>query len=127
MPYVVRNAEGGIAAVYGDAVEGSEEIAVDDMELKNFLSKGDPEAAAKWQFLESDLALVRVLEDLVEVLVDKGVILITDLPEPAQRKLAARRGLRKEFTYVENLFGGTGEGEINPNFVGEEDEGGGYI
>lgn len=38
----------------------------------------------------SDLELVRVLEDLVDVLVSRGVIRYTDLPEAAQRKLHER-------------------------------------
>ena len=126
MPFVIRDANGTIAAVYGDPVEGGQEIAADDMELRAFMSQGSPEAAAKWQFIESDLALVRVLEDLIGVLVDKGVILFTDLPEPAQRKLMARSGLRKEFSYVEKLFGTEEETELSAQFVGDED-GEGYI
>jgi hypothetical protein len=126
MPYVVRNAEGAIIAVYGEPVEGSQEIAHEDMELRAFLAQSNPEAAAKWQFIESDLALVRVLEDLIGVLVDKGVILFTDLPEPAQRKLMARSGLRKEFSYVQKLFGTEEDVEIDPAFVGDAD-GDGYI
>ena len=109
MPYVTRDAEGRIAAIYGEPLEGTEEMAADNVELREFVSQGDSEAMARWQFMESDMALVRVFEDLVEVLMDKGIILATDPPAPAQRKLAARRGLRKEFTYVETLFGGDEE------------------
>ncbi len=114
MPYVTRDADGRIAAIYGEPLEGTEEMAADNIEIREFVSHGDTEAGARWQFMESDMALVRVLEDLVEVLMDKGVILATDLPAPAQRKLAARRGLRKEFTYVETLFGG--DEEISDDF-----------
>ena len=109
MPYVTRDAVGRIAAIYGEPLEGTEEMAADNVELREFVSQGDSEAMARWQFMESDMALVRVFEDLVEVLMDKGIILATDPPAPAQRKLAARRGLRKEFTYVETLFGGDEE------------------
>ena len=127
MPYVIRDANGTIAAIYGDPVEGSVEIAADDMELRAFMSQGSPEAAARWQFIESDLALVRVLEDLIGVLVDKGVILFTDLPPPAQRKLMARSGLRKEFSYVEKLFGSGEDAELNEKFVSDDDSSDGYI
>jgi len=39
------------------------------------------------------------------VLIDKKLIMFTDFPEGAQRKLLDRRGLRKEFDLVEDLFG----------------------
>ena len=42
----------------------------------------------------SDLSIARVLEDLIDLLVDKGVIRFTDFPEAAQAKLAERRGAR---------------------------------
>ncbi len=45
-------------------------------------------------FLESDLTLIRVLDDLVEVLIHKDVIRLTDLPERVQAKLHARRSMR---------------------------------
>ncbi|HJV28539.1 MAG TPA: hypothetical protein VJ673_22865 [Aromatoleum sp.] len=42
----------------------------------------------------TDLALVRVLEDLIELLVDRSVIRFTDLPAAAQAKLNERRSTR---------------------------------
>ena len=56
------------------------------------------------EWMESDLALARVIEDLIEVLIDKKLIMFTDFPAGAQRKLLDRRGLRKEFDYMETLF-----------------------
>ncbi len=44
----------------------------------------------------TDIEFVRVIEDLVEVLLNKGLITITDLPERAREKLAARRSLRSD-------------------------------
>jgi hypothetical protein len=51
---------------------------------------GDPRAA----LAESDLALVRALEDLIHVLIEKDVIAFTDLPEPVQQQLLHRQRLR---------------------------------
>lgn len=42
----------------------------------------------------TDLEMVRVLEDLIAVLIDTGVIKLTDLPKPAQDKLDRRLRLR---------------------------------
>ena len=43
---------------------------------------------------QTDTSLVRVLEDLIDVLINRGVIQFTDLPEPAQAKLLERRETR---------------------------------
>jgi hypothetical protein len=43
---------------------------------------------------QSDLALVRVLEDLIDTLIERGVMQFTDLPEAAQSKLLGRRESR---------------------------------
>ena len=42
MPYVYRDAEGAIAAVYEQPVEGGEEVAVDDSALIAFIQKNVP-------------------------------------------------------------------------------------
>ncbi len=105
MPFVKRDAEGNISAVFNKPIkEGAEEIRPNDPELVDFLHKNHPESAARRDFVESDLALARVLEDLIDLLIDKGAFRFTDLPEAAQTKLLARRGLRKEFAYMDTLF-----------------------
>ena len=43
---------------------------------------------------QTDAGLARVLEDLIEVLITRGLIQFTDLPEPAQAKLLERRETR---------------------------------
>jgi hypothetical protein len=43
---------------------------------------------------QSDLDMIRVLEDLISVLIRKGVVRITDLPEVAQAKLVGRSKAR---------------------------------
>lgn len=44
----------------------------------------------------SDATLIRVLEDLIDVLIERGVIRFTDLPAAAQQKLVQRRHWRAE-------------------------------
>jgi len=107
MPFVHRDAEGNILAVYEEYVEGTEEVAGDDPALVAFVKRNLPHAenVVLDDWVLSDLALARVLEDLIEVLMEKKLILFTDFPEGAQQKLRERRGLRKELSYVEGLFG----------------------
>jgi hypothetical protein len=45
-------------------------------------------------FRESDIQLARVLEDLISLLIDRDFIRFTDFPEPAQKRLIEREGLR---------------------------------
>jgi hypothetical protein len=47
---------------------------------------------------QSDAAIARVLEDLIDVLINKGVIQFTDLPEAAQTKLMTRRQTRAKLS-----------------------------
>lgn len=54
-----------------------------------------PESGEGRQALaESDAGLARVMEDLIDVLITRGVIHFTDLPEAAQSKLLQRRQKR---------------------------------
>ncbi len=113
MPYVYRDSEGAIVAVYEQPVEGGDEVALDDPALKAFIQKNVPNAVVD-DWVQSDLALARVMEDLIEILIDKKVLMFTDFPEGAQQKLLERRGFRKEFSYVEDLF-------VNDDFGDDED------
>jgi hypothetical protein len=51
-------------------------------------------AEAQRDLAASDLGAVRVLEDLVELLVAKGIVAKADLPAASQAKLDARKTLR---------------------------------
>ena len=73
-------------------------------------------------WVQSDLALSRVIEDLIDILIEKKLIVFTDFPEGAQKKLIERRGLRKEFSYVEGLFA---EDNFTPE--GGQGSGGGFL
>jgi hypothetical protein len=53
----------------------------------------------------TDQDFIRVLEDLVEVLIGKGVILFTDLPVSAQEKMMQRQRMRSQMHEKLNLIG----------------------
>jgi hypothetical protein len=61
---------------------------------------------------QSDTAIARVLEDLVDVLITRGVIQFTDLPEAAQAKLLTRRQTRARLKDSLQLLPGDGEGGL---------------
>jgi len=122
MPYVMRNAEGRIIAVLSEEVEGAEMVGSNDPDLQRFLQSDSPEQRAQRELMESDLGLIRVIEDLIDVLIERGAIMFTDFPEPVQKKLLARRGLRKEFSYMDDLFN-AGEDFLPP----PDEEGEGFL
>jgi len=119
MPYVIRDTNGAIAGVYNQPVEGAEEVAADDADLLAFIAATTPAAAgALDEWVQADLALARVMEDLIDILIDKNMINFTDFPEGAQKKLLGRRGMRKEMVYVASLFEG---------MESDESDGGGFL
>lgn len=103
MPFVKRNEQGGIAAVNQAQEPGfDEELAADNLELSAYLASMGQSASS---LSATDQDFVRVLEDVVQLLVDKGVILFTDLPESAQEKMLYRQRLRSSIKNNLNLIG----------------------
>ena len=46
----------------------------------------------------SDIGIIRVLEDLIDLLIRKNIILFTELPEEAQTKIRERKRVRGKIT-----------------------------
>jgi len=97
MPYVLRDEEGTVVALSEVPLEEEAEVlAADDPEVAAFLARAaDADITIQGdRFTASDLALIRVIEDVIEALVRKGVLSLADLPAAARDKLMARRALR---------------------------------
>ena len=102
MPFVKRDQQGLIVAVSEIQEPGfGEELAVDSLELEAFLHK----MMLASSIHATDQDFVRVLEDLVELLIGKGVILFTELPESAQEKVMHRQRLRSRLGSELDLIG----------------------
>lgn len=111
-----RDAQGRIVALsrqpLGDAeaqAGGWQPVAAADPEVERFMrevaSQGNP-------LSQTDAGLGRVTEDLINVLIDRGVIQFTDLPAAAQAKLLARRQTRAELTKRLDLLDADGDSEV---------------
>lgn len=61
---------------------------------------------------QSDLEMIRVLEDLIQLLIHKGVVRITDLPEAAQAKLSERSRARDALGGLTGLINDEEQGVI---------------
>lgn len=102
MPFVRRDDRGSIVAISQVPGEGLELVAADEPELQRFL-RGIGGYAE--QLSATDQDFVRVLEDVVELLIDKGVILFTELPPSAQEKMLVRQQLRSRLGSRLDLLG----------------------
>jgi hypothetical protein len=103
MPYVARDDQGRIIEVRERETESAyEQVDLDNPELVSHLSgnlddgRGHDEIRAELK--ASDRELIRVIEDVITVLIDKRIFMLTDLPTAAQEKLARRYNLRSKLS-----------------------------
>ena len=109
MPFVKRDSVGRIiAASNASTNEASEELAVDSPELRAFIEEL---AGEKGIFESSDMKMIRAIEDVIDLLISKNVICITDLPAVVQSRLMERRSLRHSLNAL-NLIGEDEQGLI---------------
>ena len=60
------------------------------LQVLNQFCGGQPELLAK------ELQMIRVIEDLVGVMISKGLLQATDLPQAVQMKLLERKSMREQ-------------------------------
>jgi len=107
MRHVVRNAQGQVQSVHLEPVLGSEPLPHDHPDVRAFVA-GSGESAS---FESLDAGLVRVLEDLVDALLARNILRITDLPQEAQQKLFERKSFRSKLQKSAlDLFGAAQDG-----------------
>ena len=93
MPYICTDTAGNVISLHREATaETTERVAINDPRVSAFL--GREVAGPNGEFLSLDLDLIRVLEDLVDVLIERNVITFTDLPAAAQEKIFRHRSKR---------------------------------
>lgn len=90
MFHVLRNPDGSIQQVSKVPLLNGEGLEESDPELRAFWGNVPKEPS----FGVADAEFVRVIEDLIDVLITKNLIMHTDLPDAAQKKLTFRKGLR---------------------------------
>jgi esterase/lipase superfamily enzyme len=96
MPYIKRDEQGNISAVSETVSDGFDELLEEEsVELEAFLNQWQ---TGRNNLNETDLAFVRVLEDVIELLISKNLICFTDLPEAARTKMQQRQRLREVLT-----------------------------
>lgn len=108
MPYVRRNAEGQIESLHRSGDATLEFLADGHPELQAFIGAGDAP-----EFVQLDADFVRVIEDVIDTLIVRHIINITDLPDQAQAKLFARKSFRERVSKGSlQLFEPTNYGDV---------------
>jgi hypothetical protein len=100
MLYIERDAAGAIVAIHqAPSEKATEQKSLMDEEVLEFLGKeGRIDSWIKLLSL-SDVSIIRVLEDLIDLLVKKNVIMLTELPEEARDKLRERKRVRERMEH----------------------------
>lgn len=93
MPYIKRDTQGNIASLHREAEPGAEEfLPGNHPDILAFTGQGGEENALE----KMDLQFIRVIEDVIDLLLERNVIMFTDLPAPVQQKLNLRRTTRNQ-------------------------------
>ena len=110
MPYVRRNALGEIESLHRQPQGGDELLPDAHPEVQAFVGNAGGESQA---FEQLDADFVRVIEDVIDTLIVKNVLNITDLPDQAQAKLFARKSFRERVSQSSlHLFQPTDFGDV---------------
>lgn len=111
MPYIYRDPAGQILSLHRHPSATATEFRADaDAEVQAFLGNSDePER----DFSRLDADFVRVIEDVIDTLIVKNILNITDLPAEAQAKLFARKSFRERVSKNSlRLFESTGFSDV---------------
>ncbi|WP_028485569.1 hypothetical protein [Thiomicrorhabdus chilensis] len=105
MIFIRRDVDGEISEIDFSPGPNLEEISLFDPKLKDFL-KNSPhsEELIKTVLDKLDLDMVRVIEDLIEVLINKDIIRFTDLPNAVQNKLLFKKSIRNSLHEENSLL-----------------------
>ncbi len=105
MPYAIRNEQGEIIAL--TALPNNKEdipVSLGDPDVIQFLTRNKTNENIQHQFHElliQDLQQIRIVEDLIDLLTAKGIILFSELPVAAQEKILKKK-IRREEIYQRN-------------------------
>lgn len=101
----MRDDDGAIIGVTDAAAQDAEWLAETDAEVVDYVRReAEKVHAAKAALVDSDVEMVRVIEDLIGVMIEKGVIRYTDLPEAARLKIESRTRIRRSLNSLDNLM-----------------------
>jgi len=108
MPYVQRDSSGRVSAIFQKPQKNAGELLPDDHpDLKSFFGGILPQIHQEngtLHLTQTDIALIRVIEDLIDVLIDKNILMFTDLPVEARAKIMFRKSTRERMSGPDGLI-----------------------
>lgn len=94
MLYAEHDENGNIIGIRKTPSDPDQE-QLTDKELIHFFSQGGDMKSYETLLTLLDTRIIRVLDDLIDLLVKKNVIMFTELPEEAREKIGERKKIRK--------------------------------
>lgn len=99
MLYIERDSSGKIIGIHNSPTEQAvEKKTAVDQEVIDFIAESGLSDQLQPLLSLFDQSIIRVLDDLIDLLIAKNVIMFTELPEEAQSKITARKILRKKMS-----------------------------
>ncbi len=103
MPFVTKDSSGAVIGVHQKMVAGGTIVPPHDPALLAFLKKSAEIDDRSTALSESDREMARVIEDLIELMIDKRMISLGELPAAAQEKVLKRQRLRGDLKWMGGL------------------------
>jgi FMN phosphatase YigB (HAD superfamily) len=112
MPFVTRDEMGRVLALYREqTAEAQEYLPAGHPEIVEFADHNEgPDERPDMR--QSDLEMIRVYEDLIDILISKRIVVLTDFPTAAQEKLVRRKRLRSSLSSLTEVLGPEDESEL---------------
>lgn len=105
MPYITRNNNSHIIRLAEqpefDGQEFLDESHSDISSYREIVSEIEKNQS---YLKDSDLDLIRVSEDLIDLLITNNLIMFTDLPSAAQKKLTQRTSARTKMNSLDSII-----------------------
>jgi len=99
MLYVTRDKYGAIIALTSTKTPDTTEVkSFIDAEVVDFLRETDKKDSLRVSMSLLDVGLIRIIEDLIELLIEKKIIYFTELPLEAQKKIREHQNIREKLS-----------------------------
>jgi hypothetical protein len=109
MPFVRRDAQGRISSVHREQdSQDLQYLPANHPEVMSFLAPGNER---RGELHRSDLEMIRVYEDLTDILIGKRIVVLTDFPPAAQDKLMRRKRMRSSLSAITDALSPTADDE----------------
>jgi hypothetical protein len=115
MPFVKRDAAGRVTSLHREQdSQDLQYLPLDHPDVAGFLEPiGERRSQRRGELLKSDLDMIRVYEDLTDILISKNLVVLTDFPPAAQEKLLSRKRLRSSLSPITEVLSGSTDDDLD--------------